>query len=47
MSNAQKINKKLRNKSNSRTTRKGPRGSNRPQHGKGKSIIKDARKKKK
>ena len=38
MTNAQKPNKKRRNKTNHATTTKGPRGNKRPKHGIGKSI---------
>lgn len=47
MTNAQKPNKKLRNKSNHSTTTKGARGNKRPKHGIGKQMIKSDKKKKK
>jgi len=48
MSNAQKVNKHLRNKSNHRTTTKGSRGKRSSifKHGLGKSVVKSNNKKK-
>jgi len=48
MSNAQKLNKHLRNKSNHRTTTKGSRGKRSSifKHGLGKSVVKSNNKKK-
>ena len=47
MTNAQKVNKHLKNKTNHRTTTKGSRGrrSSIFKHGLGKSVVKNTRKK--